>query len=340
MARKFAAKGVAAIAVLMATTLPVLAQSVEAFYRGKSINLILGSTPGTAYDNWARILVQFLPKYIPGNPAFVIQAMPGAGHVRATNYLYTAAPKDGLTIGIISQEIPLAAVLGNRSGLAVDFAQFNMLGTPERVTRICAVRKGAGIQSAEDLFAKELTVGGAGAGGGESGIPNFLEAVFGMKFKIVEGYPSAAEVMLALDRAEVDGVCQTYEGLKQRRPNAIADGSLKILFTLEEKPIPGNSAPSIFKFVKTEQQRQMLTVGSIVDSLGRPIIAPPDIPKDRADALRNAFDQVWKDPEFLATAKSRGMEAEPISGQEFELLFKRLQNTPASILQQMARIVK
>jgi tripartite-type tricarboxylate transporter receptor subunit TctC len=181
-------------------------------------------------------------------------------------------------------------------------------------------------------------VGGAGAGGGISGVPTFLHAILGMKFNIVEGYKSGEEVMLAMERNEVDGMCQTYQSVMLRRSEKFADGSFKLLFNVEERPIPGTSAPSLHSVVESEQQRRMLTFYSLRTELGRPIISPPGVPQERFSALRNAFDRVWKDPEFVAEANKRRLSLDSVSGAELDRLFQILVTSPPEIVERVSKV--
>jgi tripartite-type tricarboxylate transporter receptor subunit TctC len=315
------------------------AQSVEEFYRGKQIEFVSGGDAGTSYDKWARLISEYLPKYIPGSPTFIVKAMPGAGHIRATNYLYSVAPKDGTTIGMISQLIPTASVLKNKSGLEADFTKFSFMGSPDQTNQVCVVRGDAKVQKGEELFSTELTVGGAGAGSGISAIPTFLRDVLGMKFNIVEGYKSSQEVMLAIERREIDGMCQTYQGVMTSRPKALADGSLKLLFNVEEKPIAGTGAPSIHSLIKDKEQKEIITFYSLNAEIGRPIIIPPGTPRDRVDALRKGYEAMAKDKAFLDVATKQNLDPSPLTGAEMDEKFRRILATPPNIIERAAKFM-
>ena len=337
--RKRIVRFVLGVSMTVASVTTAMPQSIEEFYRGKQIELISGSEPGSAYDSWARIFSQFMPKYIPGRPTFIVKDMPGAGHIKATNYLYSVAPKDGTSIGVLSQLMPTASVLKNKPGLLADFTKFHFLGSPDRTNQVCIVGRNAKVRSGADLFTTELTVGGAGAGGGISAIPTFLRDALGMKFKLIEGYKGASDIMLAIDRGELDGICETYQGAIHNRPNAFIDGSLSLLFNIEEQPIPGTGAPSVHQFIKDPEQEKIITFYSLNAQIGRPIVVPPGTPLDRVEALRKAFVAMCNDPEFLAEATKQNLDPAPFPAAEMEETFRRILSTPQAIIDRAAKFM-
>jgi tripartite-type tricarboxylate transporter receptor subunit TctC len=319
--------------LVLAAAVPgaVAAQSVADFYKGKQIEFIIGTSSGGSYDLWARLIGRHMGRHIPGKPSFLPKNMPGAGHIKATNYLFNVAPKDGSTIGTFSRNIPTRALLKHP---AVKFKPeaFNWIGSPELTNRVCVAKKGAPVQKGEDLFARELIVGGAGAGTAVSTTPAVLRGVLDMKFRVVEGYKGASDVILAIERGEVQGICQTVSGINSSHPGWLKDGKLVVLFNLERKPIPEYKAPSIFSFAKTTEQRQILAFYSSNTELGRPIAAPPGVPADRLTALRRAFDATMKDPAFMAEANKQGFEINALTGEELTERVVELGNTPAAIV--------
>ncbi len=256
--RKFiVTAGVAIGLVIAALASPAGAESLAQFYKGKYIKFIIGSAPGGNYDTWARLLTRHMGKHIPGNPRFVPQNMPGGGHIKAANYLYNIAPKDGSVIGTFSRNMPTRAIL-NHPAVRFDPKKFNWLGSPEISNRVCIAMGTAKVKSGEDLFKHQLLVGGAGAGTAVSTTPNVLRALLGMKFKLIEGYANATDVVLAMERGEVEGICQTYGAFDVGHPGWIKSGKVRVLFNLEPNPIPGSNIPTVFKFIKTEQQKKIL----------------------------------------------------------------------------------
>ena len=305
-------------------------QSVEDFYRGKTIDFIVGSESGSSYDSFARLLSRHMK--IPGNPNFVVKNMPGAGHIKATNYLYSSAAKDGTVLGIISQLVPTATVLKNKPGLEADFTKFRWIGSTDSARQVCVVRAASTITSGADLFNEKLIVGGTGAGSGVTAIPTFLRDLFGMKFEIVMGYKNSGDVMLAMDRGEVDGVCQTYQGVEHSRPGQMASGQIRLLFNLEKEPIPGTNAPTVRQFARSQEQRLLADFFSANNDLGRPLITPPGIPDDRLTALRNAFDTAVRSKDYLEEAEKQHLDTNSRSGLEQEADFRSILATPPEII--------
>lgn len=321
-------------AVVLAAALaapPAAAQSVAEFYKGRQIEFVIGTSAGGSYDQWARLIGRHMGRHIPGNPSFLPKNMPGAGHIKAANYLFSVAPKDGTVIGTFSRNIPTRALL-NHPAVKFKPEEFSWIGSPELTNRVCVAKKGVPVQKGEDLFTKELIVGGAGAGTAVSTTPAVLRGALGMKFKLVEGYKGASDVVLAIERGEVHGICQTVSGLGSSNPNWRTDGKLVVLFNLESKPVPEFKAPSVFQFVKTEEQRQILTFYSSNTELGRPIAAPPGVPADRLTALRRAFDATMKDPGLLGDAKRQGLEVNAMTGEELAEVVVKLGKTPVAIV--------
>jgi tripartite-type tricarboxylate transporter receptor subunit TctC len=317
---------------------PASAQSVADFYKGKQIELVIGTTPGNTYDQWARLIAVYLPKHLPGNPTIVPKNMPGAGHIIATNYLFNKAPKDGTSLAMFSRNMPTQAVLKHPS---VQFkpAEFNWIGSPELSNRLCVSSEQSKVKTGEDLFKQELFVGGAGSGSAVSTTPVLLKGILGMKFNLVDGYHGANDVFLGMERGEVEGICQTLAGIEATKPGGIKQGKLHALFNLEKKPIDGIDAPSIFKFTTTEEQRQVIVFYNSNAELGRPFVAPPGVPADRVAALRTAFDDTMKDSDFRREAERQGLELHPLTGAELAGLVADIAKTPEGIVAKTESLV-
>jgi tripartite-type tricarboxylate transporter receptor subunit TctC len=321
-----------AIAVLAGSIVaPVGAHAADPFFKDKRIEFIIGQASGGTYDQWARVISRHMGHHIPGNPGFLPKNMPGAGHIKATNYLFNVAPKDGTTVGIFSRNIPTQALL-KHPAVQFNTRDFNWVGSPELTNRVCVAKTGAPVQTGEDLFNKELVVGGAGSGSAPSTTPKVLRGALGMKFKLIEGYDGPPAVLLAVERGEVQGICQTVAGLDQIQPGWFEKGGFKVLFSLEKKPVPRFGAPTIYKFVKTEEQRQIVSFFSSSTELGRPIAAPPGVPADRVNALRRAFDATMTDPKFMAEAKKQGLKINALTGEELADRVADLAKTPPEII--------
>ncbi len=314
------------------------AQSVEQFYKDKQIRMIVSADAGTDYDIWARLITRHMGRHIPGAPSFVTQNMPGGGQITATNHLFNVAARDGSVIGMIGRNLPNQA-LAKHASVKFDPVKFNWLGSPELTNRVCVALDSSGVKTGEDLLGKELIVGGAGAGTAVSMTPTLLKNMLGMKFKLVEGYKSAGDVILAMERGEVQGICQTITAIEKSRPGWMAQGKLHVLFNMERDVIPDVKAPTIYKYVKTEEQKQLLGLFSTSVELGRPVVAPPDVPADRVAALRQAFDAAMKDNGFLKEAQSLDLEINPRTGKELEQMVVDLMRTPPDLSEKLSDLI-
>jgi len=270
--RRFA-RTLACTVLLAIPAMPTEAQSVADFYRGKQIRAIVGSNTGD-YDTWVRLVTRYMRQHIPGNPSFIVENMPGAGSLVATNHLYNKAAKDGTVIGSVSRNIPNYAFT-RKPNVQFDPLKFNWIGSPEMTSRGCFARTDSGVRAAEDLFSRELLVGTDGAGTSLSEMPVLLRNLLGMKFRTVDGYKGSSDIVLAMHRNEVQGICQTVTAFAQSAQHLIDDGTFGILFTTEREPLPRFRVPTIFAFAKTEEQRQILQFHASSLETGRPWLAPP-----------------------------------------------------------------
>ncbi len=311
------------------------AQSIEEFYRGKTINLIVGFTPGGGYDTTARVLAPYLKKHLPGNPSVVVQNMDGAGSLKATNHLFNVAPKDGTVIGTFSRGMPTEPLMGNTAA-QFDAAKFTWIGSTTNEYSVVLAAQTSPVKSFGDLQNHEFTVGGEGSGSDSDTYAMLLKNLFGAKIKLVTGYPGTAELMLAVERGELDGrAAWSWSSLKAQKPDWISDKKISILAQLNLSKNPELAdVPLITDLATTDKQKQILKLVLSRQTVGRPFAAPPGIPEDRKQALRKAFDATMKDPEFLAEAKQRKMDINPVSGAEIEKLVAELYSTPPDVIAQ------
>lgn len=330
------APSVAVVATLCMTS-GARSDEVEEFYRGKRATLTVGSAAGGDYDAWSRLITRHITSHIPGQPSFVVQNMPGAGGIVAGNHLYNVARRDGTTLGMISRNATYKYLI-KEAGVRYDPAKFNWIGSPELTTRVCVVSGVAPVQRAEELFEKEVLMGGAGVGTAVSTIPPLLNRLLGMKMKLIEGYGSSTAVKLAMDRGEVQGICQSLSVFQRHHAEDLRTGKLRVLFNMERNPVPDLGAPSIFHFVKTEEQRQTLALLSSGVELGRPIFTPPEVPADRVAALRTAFVATLKDPEFTREAVAQGLEVAIVTGQQVESMVLDLMKTSPEVLESAGKL--
>jgi tripartite-type tricarboxylate transporter receptor subunit TctC len=312
---------------LLATSVaPAAAQSVADFYRGKQIRFIVGSAPGD-YDTWARMITRHMRQYIPGTPTFVVENMPGAGSLIATNYLFNKAAQDGTALGSVSRNMPNYAFT-KKPNVQFDPLKFNWIGSPEMTNRGCFATAASGIRVPTDLFERELLVGTDGAATSLSEMPVLLKNLLGMKIRTVDGYKGSNDVILAMQRNEVGGLCQTVTAFAQSAQPLLDNGSMHLLFTTERQPVPRLKVPTVFEYAKTVEQRRILEVHASSLETGRPMLAPPNVPGDRIQALRRAFDATMKDPAFLEEAKQRKLEVDSRTGEEIEAVLRSVASLP------------
>ena len=324
----------ASFVVLAFAASSAAAQSVEQFYRGKQIRVIVGSSPGD-YDTWARLVTRHMRRYMPGNPSFVVENMPGAGSLIAANYLYNKAAQDGTAIGSLSRNIPHYA-FARKPNVQFDPLKFNWIGSPEMTHRGCFATAASGVKEVQDLFERELLVGTDGAGTSLSELPVLLKNLLGMRFRTIDGYKGSNDVVLAMQRREVGGICQTVSAFSQSAQNLLDDGSVRILFTTERERVPHLKVPTVFEFAKTDEQRDILAFHASSLETGRPWTSPPNIPRDRVDALRRAFDATMKDAAFLDEAKQRKLEVDARTGEQVEAVLRSIASLPEEVIAKAA----
>ena len=329
--------GVLVLAWLSASqTVAIAQESAQEFYRGKQLKLVVGTSSGQDYDLWARLIGRHITRHIPGQPSLVVENMPGAGHIVATNHLFNLAPRDGTAIGMVSRGMTDAAIMKVRN-IRFEPGRFNWLGSPEVNHRVMFVSAASGIARIADLFERELIVGAPGGGQGVTAAPILLRNLLGLKLKIVTGYRSPGEVVLAVTRGEVGGLVTTVGGPVSARRQWVADGKMRVLFNMEPERVPWLDAPTIFDFTRSEEQRQVLTFFAGNTRLGRPLMAPPEVPAERVAVLRRAFDATMKDAAFLKEAETMGFEVSPQSGEAIAALVAAALATPEEIVRKAER---
>jgi tripartite-type tricarboxylate transporter receptor subunit TctC len=326
-----------AAALLTALVVLSIAQGAQSqtsgdFYKGKQIRWVVGTAAGQDYDLWTRLIARHMVRYVPGNPTIVVENMPGAGHILATNYLFNTAARDGTVVGMVSRNMTDAAVMG-LPNVRFDPSRFNWIGSPEVSNRVMFVSPASGIRKVPDLFERELIVGAPGGAQGVTAAPILLKNLLGMRLKIVQGYHSPNDVVLAIARGEVGAVVNSIGGPESlRRQQWVASGELLPLFNMEPEPLPNLDAPTIFDFVRTEEQRQVLAFFSNNVLLGRPLMAPPGVQAERVALLRGAFDATMRDEAFRKEAAAMGFELAPKSGPEIAALVAAALATPKDIV--------
>ncbi|HEY2137622.1 MAG TPA: tripartite tricarboxylate transporter substrate-binding protein [Xanthobacteraceae bacterium] len=325
---------------LIAGGATALGDPVADFYRGRNVTLVIGYTVAGGYDTYARVVARHLGRHIPGNPTVLPQNMEGAGSLRAANYLYVAAPKDGSVIGTFSRGMAMEPLIGT-SSTHFDARKFSWLGSGTNEVSTCVTWHESAVKTWADALSKPFTVGGEGSGSDPDIFATMVHNVFGIKLRLVSGYPGSAEVALAIERREVDGRCGwSYSSLKLQRPEWVADKKVNILVQLALKKSPElPDVPLVTDFATTDRQRQILRLVFSRQAMARPFVAPPGIPAERKLALRAAFEQTMADPEFLAEAKERGLEVNPVTGDDIDKLLEDLYQTPADVVAEVRAII-
>jgi tripartite-type tricarboxylate transporter receptor subunit TctC len=331
----------AAASALFIAAVPAQAQAPAQFYKGKSIELYIGYSVGGAYDLYARTIARHLGKHIPGNPSIVPKNMEGAGSLRLANWLYNVAAKDGTVIATIGRGTAFDPLLGSK---AAQFKadKFTWIGSANNEVSICVALKTSGITKLEDVMARELIVGGTGQAADTDQFPRILNGVLGTKFKVVSGYPGGNDVTLAMERGEVKGRCGwSWSSVLATHKSWIDDKSINILVQLSLANHPDlPDVPLAMDMAKTDEQRGIFRLIFARQVMGRPYLAPPGVPGDRAEALRTAFDATMKDPDFLADAAKVQLEVTPVTGAEVEKLVRELHETPKEIAAKAAGLIR
>jgi len=312
----------------LALASPARAQTAEEFYRGKTVTILVGFTAGGGYDLYARLLGRHISRHIPGNPAVVVQNMPGAGSMKAAQYVYGVAPKDGLTLATVSRGVVTDPLL---SGVNIDPTKLTWLGTITSETSVCATWKTSPVKSWDDMFKREFSLGGSAVGADPDTFALIMRNVFGAKVKLVTGYPGGNDINLAMERSEVDGRCGwSWTSLKSQK-NWLPQINLLVQFNLEKNADLPN-VPVALERAASDEQRQVLRLLIAGQYVGRPFFTSPDIPADRKAALRAAFDATMKDPQFLADAAKLDLEISPVGAATIDAFLAELYRTPKDVV--------
>ena len=306
-------------------------------FQPKKIRFVIGAAPGQDYDIWARLIGRYLPRHMPGAPTVVVENMPGGGHLIAANWLYNVAPRDGTVWGMFSRNVPHQALLKLPTA-RFDPLKFNWIGSPELTNRGCFAMTRSGVVKADQLFEKTLIVGGTGAGSAVSQTPMLLKSLLGMNFKVIEGYEKPQDAVRAMESGELGGICQTVQSFARERGDLFKSGAAHVLFTLKHRPVEEFGAPTIYDFVKTNRQKQVLDFYSSTIELGRPIMLPPGVPFDRVEAARKAFDDTMNDADFRREATKLGLDVTLTSGTELAKIILSSQNIPQDIIEETSKL--
>jgi len=316
------------------------AQSSADTFAGKTVSLIIGFGPGGGYDLWGRTIARHIGRHLPGNPTVVPQNMPGAGSYVAASHIYNAAPKDGTVFAIIARDAALGP-LSNAPGARFDATKMGWLGSPTREHNVCIANATAKVRNVEQLRDTQLILGDTGPGTGTRSYPKVLNDLFGFKFKLVSGFRSSADVFLAMERGEVEGICESFDSVMQRKPEWIPKHTVNaVLQAGADSPALLKGVPNVLDLAKTDDERKTLRFLYAGQDIGRPFVAPPGLPPERLKMLRDAFDATMKDPEFAAEVKRNKFELEPVDGAQLSALIDSIYATPKPIIERVSNLIK
>jgi len=332
-----------ATATLLLSYLFGSALAQDSFYKGKTVRIIVGASAGGGYDTYSRTIARHIGKHIAGNPTFVVENMPGAGMLIAANHVYKVAKPDGLTIGHFIGGLFLQQFLG-KPGVEFESAKFEYIGVPTQDNYALGISKKTGIASMEQWLASKtvLKFGGVGVGSATDDIPKVLIATIGLPVQIVSGFKGTADIRLAFNSGEIQGVCNAWESFRATWPNEVKSGEVMLILQTTAKSHPElTKVPLAMNYAKTDEARKLIR--ALVHSVGpaaRPYVLPPGTPKDRVMTLRKAFMSVMKDPEFLADANKAKLDVNPLDGKELEQNVKEMFNLDPTLVPKAKEILK
>ncbi len=338
-----------ACAAVLSATAAFAQQSVADFYKGKQVQMIVGYGPGGGYDVYARQLARFLGKHIPGNPTIVVQNMPGAGSLRAANFIYNTAPKDGTQIATFSRDMPLMWLLGGNSNVQFDARKFTWLGSPSSYgddAYMLWARKDATVKTIQDALkpgGPKIILGGTAEGATGNDVPVLMKDTIGLNQQLITGYPDGNAIFLAIERKEIEG---RFVGLSAvnstkpewRRPDSGMHALMQFARQTRHPEFP--DVPTARELAPNDKARALIEMAEMPYVLSRPFVAPPGIPEDRAKALQKAFMDTNADPEYLAEAKKMQIDISPVDGDAVLKLIDRLSQSPPELIEYMKKMHK
>ena len=343
MPKKIAALAAALFACCWA--LPVAAQdAVAQFYRGKTVTIVVGAPAGGGYDTYARLLGRHLGKHLPGEPTVIVSNMPGAGSNVAAAYVARVAPKDGTYIAAPFATQPLDPILEDATDLNYDPSRVNYLGSAVSDVFLCIVRPDAPATTFDDMFKTQVIMGGVAANGVTGYLPIMLNNVLGTKFKVVLGYPGTREIITAIQKGEIQGMCgMGWTSLMSQYADLLKNGEIKIFVQENDKGLPELNkmgVPLTVSYAHDEQQRRILEIIYSQEVFARPYFVAAEVPADRLQILRRAFMETWRDPDLLEDAANMNLDVGPVSGEEVQSLLQKIYASPPALLQSAKEAIK
>jgi tripartite-type tricarboxylate transporter receptor subunit TctC len=330
----------AVVAFAVCAAPPIQAQSAADFYKGKTVNMVVGGSPGGGYDTVARAIARFIGKHIPGTPNIVVRNMPGAGGLQAMDYLYNTAEKDGSVIGLVENTTPLVPLFGGKE-VRYDATKFNWLGTPSIETGLVIVWHTVPVNSVEDLKTHVTTMGASGAQSTQAFYTRLLNATLGTKMKTVSGYRGQNDIFLAMERGEIDGYPSVfYSSLTSTRPTWLPEKLAKVLLQYGPEPLKEMpSVPYAFDLLSNPDDKLLLRAAAAPQALGRPLVMPPGVPADRLAVMRNALTATFADAEFKAEADKLGLIVNaPQTGQQLQSVIEQAYASPPRVVERLRQL--
>jgi tripartite-type tricarboxylate transporter receptor subunit TctC len=313
--------------------------AVAAFYSGKTVKIIVGYTPGGGYDTYARTLAAHIGKFIPGNPTVIVENMDGAGSIKALNYIYSAAPKDGTVFGTFGRGLPEAELRGDE-GVQFKSKELNWIGSMNEEVSVCVVRSTSPVKTLADAQKQTVTVGATGPNDDTGFFPRVMNSLVGTKFDLKTGYPGGNDILLAMERGEVMGRCGwSWSSVISTKKDWIDTKYVTILtqMSLNKHPDLPN-VPIATELITNPEDKQILEVIFARQAIGRPYAAPPGIPAERVKALQDAFEKTMKDKDFLAAADKAKQEINPKNAAQTKQVIEKIFNTPPALVNRLKQI--
>lgn len=327
-----------ALAMALFPAASAQAQTPDEFYKGKTVRLMIGQSAGGDYDAWGRLVARHIQDHIPGKPIVVAENVVGAGGLTLANEMYNTLPKDGTVFGLYNRGMPFEPQMGNPAA-QFDPLKMNWLGSPELDVAVCSARTDAPVQKMADLLSKELIVGGTSPGADTVALPQFLTNLLGLKLKLVKGFAGSNEVILALERGEVEGICNSYASIT--RTSLYREGKVHLLFQLALAPDSRiKDVPMVRDLAQSGANRQAMDVFLSRLAIGRPFVAPPGVPADRLAALRKAFEDTMVDTQYLEDAGRMKLNPSPLDWKTIAGVLDAAYKMPKSAVDRVAEALK
>jgi tripartite-type tricarboxylate transporter receptor subunit TctC len=312
--------------------------AAQDFYKGKTITFVIGTAPGGGYDTYSRLIANFIGRHLPGQPPVVAQNMPGAAMIRATNYLYNEAPRDGTIIGMIDQAMYLNQIMGLPQ-LRADVTKFSWIGRVLSNSAVLYDWYKSPVKKIEDAYTHELIVSTTGAASRMNWL--VLDNLLGMKLKLINGYQGSSDSRLALERGEVDALSQPWSVLKNENATWLKEGKINLLLQTGADAHPDlPQVPRMVDLARNDDERALLQLFSSPSTVGRSVMAPPGLPEARVKELRTAFDETLRDPALLEVVKQANLELDPLPGAELQAAIAGKGTLPAALIERARAIAE